>query len=70
MKKSAMKIFQVCMIIAYDSFILELSKTLALVLALQCYFGDNVKYGLLSNHLLQRKRQCGSWKNLTVMRNF
>ena len=30
---------------------------LALVLALQCYFGDNVKYALLSKHLCQRKRQ-------------
>ena len=32
---------------------------LALILALHCYCGDNVKNGLLSKHLLQRKRQYG-----------
>ena len=45
---------------------------LALVLALHCYCGDTdyVKYGLLSKHLFQRKRQYGGWKNLTVTTNF
>ena len=33
--------------------------SLALILALPCYCGDNVKNGLLSKHLLQRKRQYG-----------
>ena len=36
-----------------------------LVLALHCYCGDNVKYGLISKHLCQRKLQYGGWKNLT-----
>ena len=60
--------FQVCISIVYDSFFWNLA--LALVLALHCYCGDNVKYGLLSRHLLQRKRQYGGWKNLTVATNF
>ena len=47
--KSATKLYQVCISIVYESFIL--------VLALHCYCGDNVKYGLLSKHLLQRKQQ-------------
>ena len=42
------------MSIVYDSFILELG-IIALVLALHCYCGDKVKYGLLSKHLFQRK---------------
>ena len=33
-----------------------------LVLALHCYCWDNVKYRLLSKHLLQRKQQHGVWK--------
>ena len=41
-----------------------------LVLALHCYCGDNVKYGLLSKHLLQRKLQYGGWKNLKVTTKF
>ena len=41
--KSATKVFQVCMIIVYDSFFLALV-LLALVLALHCYCGENVKY--------------------------
>ena len=32
---------------------------LALVLALHFYCGDNVKYGLLSRHLFQRKNEHG-----------
>ena len=52
-KKSATKIFQLCISIVCDSWNLAL----ALVLALHCYRGDNVKYGLLSRHLFQRKQQ-------------
>ena len=54
-KKSATKIFQVCIIIIA----LFSNLALALVFALQCYFGDNVDFGLISKHLLQRKRQYG-----------
>ena len=39
--------------IVYDSFFG------ILVLALNCYCGDNVKYELLSKHLLQGKQQHG-----------
>ena len=67
-KKSATKVFEVCMSIVYDSFVLELS-IIALVLALHCYCGDKVKYGLLSKHLFQGKCQYGGWKNLTVTTN-
>ena len=35
-----------------------------------CYCGDNVKYGLLSKHLFQRKQQYGGWKNHKVSTNF
>ena len=66
--KSATKLFQVCMIIVYDSFFLALVLS-ALVLALHCYCGENVKYGL-SKQLFQRIRQYGGWKNLTVTTNF
>ena len=31
-----------------------------MVLALHCYYGDNVKYGLLLKHLFRRKQQYGS----------
>ena len=41
-----------------------------LVLALHCYYGDKVKYGLLSKHLFKRKQQYGSRKNLKVTTNF
>ena len=41
-----------------------------MVLALQWYCGDNVKYGLLSKHLFQRKLQYGWWNNLKVTTNF
>ena len=41
-----------------------------LVLALYYYREDNVKYGLLSEHLSQRKQQYGSWKNLKVTTSF
>ena len=30
-----------------------------LVLPTYCYLGDNVKYGLFSKHLFQRKQQYG-----------
>ena len=43
---------------------------LVLVLALHWYFGDNVKYRLISKHLFQRKGQYGGCKNITVMPNF
>ena len=43
---------------------------LALVLGLHCYFGDNVKYGLLSRHLFPRKRQYGGWKKFALTTNF
>ena len=56
-KKSATKVFQVCISIVYDSFFWNLA--LALVLVLQCYCGNTVKYGLLLKHLFQRKRQYG-----------
>ena len=42
---------------------------LALVLALRCYYEDNVKYGHLSKELFQRKQQYGGRKNLTVTTN-
>ena len=59
-KKSAIKVFKVCISIVYDSFILELSISISISTALLfCYCGDNVKYGLLSKHLFQRKRQYG-----------
>ena len=41
-----------------------------LVLALCCYCGDNVKYGVLSKILFQRKQQHGGWENLRVTINF
>ena len=63
-KKSATKVFQVCI----TSVLWNLA--LALVLALHCYCGDDVKYGLFSKHLSQRKRQYGSSKNPTVTTNF
>ena len=40
-KKSATKVFQVCIIIVYDGFILELSISISISAALYC--GDNVK---------------------------
>ena len=42
----------------------------ALVLALYYYCWDNVKYGLLSKNLFQRKQQHGSWENFIVAINF
>ena len=56
-KKSAPKVFLVCLSIVYDSFFWNLA--LALVLELHCYCGDSEKYGLLLKHLFQRKRQYG-----------
>ena len=35
-----------------------------LILVLLCCCGDNVKYGLLSKRLFQRKQEHGGWKNL------
>ena len=68
--KKATKVFQACLSLIYDSFILELSISISTAL-LFCYCGDNVKCGLLSKHLCQRKRrQYGGWKNLTVTTNF
>ena len=60
-KKSATKAFQVCISIVKVQYAIDLfwNLTLALVLALRCYYGYNVKYGLLSKHLFQRKRQYG-----------
>ena len=43
---------------------------LALVLALHCYCGDNVKSRLPLRHFFQRKQQYGGWKNFTEMTNF
>ena len=37
----------------------------ALVLALCYYCGDNVKYGLLSKKLFQRKEKHDSWENFS-----
>ena len=54
-KESATNVFQVCMSIVYDSFTLELN--IYISIRLHCYCGDNVKYGLLSKHLFQRKLQ-------------
>ena len=48
------------MSIVYDSFILEIS--IYISIRLHCYCGNNVKYGLFSKHLFQRKRQYGGWK--------
>ena len=62
------KIKSVSISIVYDSFFWNLA--LALVLVLQCYCGNTVKYGLLLKHLFQRKRQYGGWKNLIVTTNF
>ena len=59
-KESATNVFQVCMSIVYDSFILEIS--IYISIRLHCYCGNNVKYGLFSKHLFQRKRQYGGWK--------
>ena len=42
---------------------------LALISALHCYRGDNVKYGLLSKYLFQRKQQYGGCENLSVKIN-
>ena len=67
-KKSATKTFQICIIMVYDSFILELSISISISTALLLW--DNVKYGLLSKHLFQRKRQYDGWKNFTVTTNF
>ena len=47
-KKCQLEVFQVCVSLVYDSFILELSITL------QCYCGYNVKYGLLSKTCLKK----------------
>ena len=55
-----MKVFQECINIVCDSFILKLSISISISTAqLFCYCGDSVKYGLLSKHLFQRKRQYG-----------
>ena len=54
-KKSTTKVFQVCISIVYIALFWNLA--LALELALDSYCGDNVKYGLLSKDLFQRKRQ-------------
>ena len=54
------EVFQVCISVVYDSFILQLSisiNKLALVLALHCYCRDNVKHRLLSKNFFQRKRK-------------
>ena len=70
MCKKATKVFQVCINIVYESFILILGIDISISTALLfCYCGDNVKYGLLSKQLSQRKQYCG-WKNLTVTTNF
>ena len=75
-KKVSYECFSACISIVDDSFILELYffhfilELLALVLALHCHCGGNVKYGLFSRHLIQRKRQYGGWKNLTITTNF
>ena len=61
-KKSATRVLQVCISfssIEYYTIALFWNLALALVLPLYCYCGDNVKYGLLSKHLFQRKRQYG-----------
>ena len=41
-----------------------------MVLTLLCYCGDNVKYGLLSKHLFQRKQKYDGLQNLKVTANF
>ena len=72
-KKSGTKLFQVCISIKYDNFILELYffnfiLEALVLLVVHCYCGDNVK--LLSRQLFQRKWQYGGWKNLTLTTNF
>ena len=67
-KKSATKTFQICISIVYDRFILELSISISISTALLLW--DNVKCGLLSKHLFQRKRQYDGWRNFTVTTNF
>ena len=72
-KKSGTKLFQVCISIIYDNFILELYffnfiLEALVLLVVHCYCGDNVK--LLSRQLFQRKWQYGGWKNLTLTTNF
>ena len=57
-KKSATKVFQVCINIIYDNFILELYffnfiLEVLVLLLVHCYCGDNVK--LLSRQLFQKK---------------
>lgn len=42
----------------------------AMVLALYQYCGDNVKYGLLSKNLFQRKQQHGSWESFSFAIKF
>ena len=42
----------------------------ALALALHYYFGDNVKYRLLSKNLIQRKQQHSGWEDFSVAINF
>ena len=46
-------------VLVYDSFILKLSISISISTALLFCCGDNVKYGLLSKHVFQRKRQYG-----------
>ena len=67
-KKSATKVFQVCIDIVYDSFILDLRTSISISTGI--LFGYNVKYGLLSRDSFQIKRQYDGWKNLTVTSNF
>ena len=40
-----------------------------LLLASHCYCGNNIKYGMLSKYLLQRKKQQGGYRNLRVTIN-
>ena len=40
------------------------NQKIRLMLALNCYCRDNVKYGPLSKHFFQRTQQHGGWKSL------
>ena len=68
-QKERKRVFQLCINIVYVSFFWNITFVLVLAAA-HCCCGDNMKYGLLSKHLFQRKRQYAGWKNLTVTTNF
>ena len=54
-KKPAARVFQVCISIVCNSFILEPS----ISISIRRFYGEHVKHGHLSKHLFERKRQNG-----------